>query len=164
MKQKKILISACLVGQNVRYNAEMLFLEHRIIRLWQSQNLLIPVCPEVEGGLPVPREPAEITDGNGNSVLKNLTRVISVSGKNVTDQFIDGAKKTLELALQHQVSMAILKERSPSCGHRQIYNGLFHGNTKTGMGVTAALLIKNGVVVFSEEELESAHRSWLKDG
>ena len=164
MKPNKILISACLVGQNVRYNAKELKFYHSVISNWQSQNLLIPVCPEIEGGLPIPREPAEIINGNGNSVLKNQAKVVTVSGKDITEIFISGAKKTLALALQHQVSIAILKERSPSCGHLQIYNGFFKGITRIGTGVTAALLERNGVSVFSEEELESAYCMWQHGG
>ncbi|MBT4285982.1 MAG: DUF523 domain-containing protein [Deltaproteobacteria bacterium] len=160
MPSKKILISACLLGQNVRYNAEMVAFKHSIIRWWQSQDLLIPVCPEVDGDLSVPRDPAEIEDGDGISVWKNQAKVVTVSGDDVSAQFKKGAEKALEITLKYQISMAILKERSPSCGHRRIYNGQFQGLTIEGMGVTAVLLEQHGIAVFSEEELESAQCFW----
>jgi len=160
MHSKKILISACLLGKNVRYNAEVVTFEHSMIRLWQSQDLLIPVCPEVEGDLSVPRDPAEIEDGDGNSVWESQAKVMTVSGDDVSAQFKKGAEKALEIALKHQISMAILKERSPSCGHRKIYNGQFQGLTIEGKGVTAVLLEQHGIAVFSEEELDSAHCFW----
>ncbi len=159
---KKILNSACLIGQDVRYNAKILDFEHSIIEKWKALGVLISVCPEVAGNLPIPRKPAEIQSGIGNTVWQNNAEVMTTSGELVTDQFKIGAEKALDLALKNQITMAILKERSPSCGHREIYNGNFEGTLIAGSGVTTALLEKNGIVVFSEEELEGAYQFWLK--
>lgn len=122
---------------------------------------VLPVCPEELGGLPTPRLPAEITNGDGSDVISGVARVISSRGDDFTRHFSRGAEKVKEMAKKHQVSLAILKERSPSCGVSQIYDGTFSGQTVPGCGVTTAGLRKAGVKVISEgdpllEEIVSA--------
>jgi uncharacterized protein YbbK (DUF523 family) len=146
-----ILISACLVGFDVKYDGSNNFNE--VISEWFATKKAIPVCPEVLGGLSTPRDPAEIVGGDGNDVLDGKAKVITKYGKDVTDAFLKGAHETLNIALETGATTVILKERSPSCGGTMIYGGEFNGQKKAGHGVTAALLKKNGIKVFSEENI-----------
>ena len=114
---------------------------------------LIPVCPEKLGGLPIPRPPAEIKNGQGRDVLAGKARVKNKSGKDVTVNFIKGAKEVLKIAKALEVKEAILKARSPSCGCDKIYDGTFTGKLTRGDGVTTALLKKNKIKVITEEDL-----------
>jgi len=116
----------------------------------------LPVCPEKLGGLPMPRPPAEIQGGDGRDVLEGRARVVNREGMDVTPAFTAGARATLELARRHGIRIAILKERSPSCGSTAIYDGSFSGQTRSGQGVTAALLRSHGVKVFNEETWKRA--------
>jgi len=136
-----VLVSACLLGLRCRYNAEPVANE-RVLAL-AKMHTLIPVCPEQLGGLPTPRPPAE----------RLGERVVSNDGTDVTSAFIKGAEETLLLARILGCKTAILKARSPSCGHGRIYDGSFSGTLIHGSGVTAELLAKNGIRVFSENEL-----------
>lgn len=140
---EKILVSSCLLGQPVRYDGRGHAILHPQLNLWQKQNRLIVFCPEVAGGLPTPRSPAEIIQG---SVVTNL-------GEDVTEQFQTGANIALELCKKNQVRLALLKESSPSCGRNTIYDGKHRGVKIEGLGLTTALLIKNGIQVFSEEQI-----------
>lgn len=143
-----LLVSSCLAGKACRYDGTSC-LQERIQQL-SEDNLAIMVCPEQIGGLPTPREPAEIVGGTGEDVLNGKAEVITKSGANVTKQFISGASKTLEIAKEINPSVIILKENSPSCGSSFIYDGSFAGMKKSGDGVTAALLKKEGFTVISE--------------
>src|SRR5699024_7245344 len=105
----------------------------------------------------VPRPAAEIVDGEGKDVLQNRARLKTEGGNDVTKAFLQGAQRTLEIAQKHHVVMAILKARSPSCGSSFIYDGSFRGIRRPGAGVTAALLQREGIEVFHEEELEDAY-------
>lgn len=136
-----ILISACLLGVNCRYDGGGKLI-HQIEKLKENHNL-IPVCPEIYGGLQTPREPAEIKDG----------KVINRKGEDVSENFIKGAYETLNLAKLYNCKYAILKERSPSCGFGQIYDGTFSGNLVKGNGIAAELLSKNGIEIIGESEL-----------
>jgi len=118
------------------------------IALWLEKELvmegeLLPVCPEVLGGLPIPRTPCEIRNG----------RVMTREGNDVTQQFYDGSKKTLEIAKAAGAKKAFLKQRSPSCGCGKIYDGSFSGTIIPSDGITAALLKQNGIAIFTEEDL-----------
>lgn len=142
----KILVSHCLVGGNVRYNSKIKTLKHPLLNLWKQQNRLISVCPEVAGGLSVPREPSEIQPNNN--------KIVTSSGLDVTKEFNFGAKLALNLALKHQVRFAILKESSPSCGSSNIYDGSFTDKKIAGQGITSKILTDGGIRVFSENNLE----------
>lgn len=143
------LISACLLGCECRYDGGHNRVEK--IEEWLRKGEAIPVCPEQLGGLPTPRCPAEIVGGDGFDVLDGHAKVITNEGKDVTEAFIHGARQTLHMAQTAGVHMAILKERSPSCGSTTIYNGMFSKEKRPGMGVTAALLSRHGISVASEE-------------
>ncbi len=156
----KILISACLTGERVRYDNRSFSITAPILLAWQREGLLVSVCPEVIGGLGIPRPPAEISGGSGKGVLQGKSRIINRAGDDVTPRFIRGAKQALSLAKSHQVSMAILKAKSPSCGSELVYDGSFTGRLVKGKGVTAALLEENAIPVFSEKELQKALVFW----
>lgn len=140
---ENILISACLIGCNTRYKGDSHILE-KLPQLMEKYNL-IPVCPEQLGGLSTPRDPSEIVNG----------RVLSCKGVDVTTQFNRGAKEALRLAELYNCSAAILKERSPSCGQGQIYDGTFTGTLTNGDGITAALLAKSGIRIIGESQIDS---------
>lgn len=149
----KILISACLIGQAVRYDATALKQDDELIKQWSEENRLIPICPEVSGGMSIPRAAAEIVGGNGNDVINGDAQVIDNLGNDVSHFFIKGAENALELCLTHNIKIAILTERSPSCGSQLIYNGEFNRTRVSGFGVTTALLNKNDIIVFNQHQL-----------
>lgn len=153
-QQSKILISACLVGHKVRYDGGHQRLAHSLISAWEQAGRLVPCCPEVLGGLPVPRPPAEICGGTGRDVIRGIAAVRTATDDDVTAAFVAGAQATLELAQAHEIRLAILCQRSPSCGSRQIYNGRFESTLIPGTGVTTALLNDYGISVFGPEEIE----------
>ncbi|MEE6449372.1 DUF523 domain-containing protein [Gottfriedia acidiceleris] len=145
-----ILVSSCLAGLEVRYNGTHC-LNNKISKLVE-ENKAITICPELLGGFSTPREPAEIIGGNGEDVLDGKAKVVDKSGKDVTLLYIRGAYATLEKAKEMKATVVVLKENSPSCGSSKIYNGDFIGKKIDGMGVTSALLTKNGFKVISEEK------------
>jgi len=149
-----IIVSACLLGQLVRYDGRIVPYENRYLTRWRREGRLISVCPEIFGGLPTPRPAAEIINGDGNAVLAGKAYIKDINGSDVTDYFIKGAMAVLRNALSFSVRTAILKENSPSCACHSVYDGSFSGVLKPGQGVTAALLQINGVAVFSEAECE----------
>lgn len=140
MEKPNILVSACLLGVHCRYNGQGA-LEPAVWGL-RERAVLIPVCPEILGGLATPREPAE----------RIRDRVKTISGYDVTDQYVRGAKETLALAELYGCRIAVLKERSPSCGSGMIYDGTHTGRRTAGDGVTAELLKSHGIAVFGETE------------
>lgn len=144
------LVSACLLGVNCRYDGGSY--NNEKLKELAKQGLVIPVCPEQLGGCGTPRPPCEICGGSGGDVLDGRCRVISERGEDKTDNFINGAIETLKLAEAFGAKKAILKSRSPSCGRGRIYDGTFSARTAAGNGVTAELLIRNGIEVFSEED------------
>jgi len=146
-----IMISACLAGVNCKYNGGNNATEH-FIKLVKNGNAIL-VCPEQLGGLSTPRSPSEIIGGNGVEVLKGKARVVTKEGKDVTDEFVKGAHETIKIAKLYGINKAILKARSPSCGVNAIYDGSFTSKQIEGDGVTAALLIQNGIEVLSEESI-----------
>ncbi len=155
MKTGKILISACLIGQKVRYDGRCNRIRRDIIAKWQQSGLLVPICPEVTGGLPTPRNPAELQPGKtASDILSGKGRILDNTGTDVTDQFVIGAKITLDLAIANNCRYGLMKEASPSCGCNYIHSGKFDGQTKIGKGITAALLQQNGIEIFSETGIE----------
>ncbi|MCX5468730.1 DUF523 domain-containing protein [Acinetobacter nematophilus] len=147
---KKYLISACLVGENVRYDAKNC-LQEKFKQLLNNQQAVV-ICPEVSGGLSIPRPAAEIVGGDGHAVLQGQTIVQDANGDDVSSAFIQGAEKALKLAQQYQVTHIILKANSPSCGSGMIYDGSFSGQKVQGKGVTTALLEQHGFIVMTENE------------
>ena len=138
-----ILISACLLGTSCRYDggSKPVLSVEALMGRYQ----LVPVCPEQLGGLPTPREPSE----------RQGDTVVTRSGADVTAQYRRGAEQALHLARVFGCKKAVLKERSPSCGAGEIYDGTFSGTLIPGDGVTAALLQANGIEVFGESEIEA---------
>lgn len=136
--KEKILVSACLLGQKVRYDGGDSMTD--ALLLLEERYDLIPMCPEVLGGLPVPRPPAEIL----------LGRVVTEAGRDVTENFREGARLVLDFCLEKGIRKAVLKSKSPSCGKGRIYDGSFTRTLADGDGVTAELLQRNGIEVYSE--------------
>ncbi|MCC7570243.1 DUF523 domain-containing protein [Candidatus Micrarchaeota archaeon] len=135
------LCSACLLGINCRYNGKTKP-SKKVLELAKKE-VLIPVCPEILGGLEIPRDPFE----------QKGDKVFSQDGEDFTKQFEIGAEKVLEIAKKYNIKEAILKQRSPSCGCGQIYDGTFSGKVIEGDGVTTKLLKKNKIKIITEEEL-----------
>lgn len=139
-----ILVSGCLVGLNCKYNGEN-NLDDRILKL-VKEGKAIPVCPEQWGGLRTPRNPAEIQIKDGER------KVITCEGEDVTREYYRGAEEVLELAKKLNIKEVIMQPRSPSCGKGMIYDGTFSKTKVEGNGITADLLIKNGIRVYMPEE------------
>ncbi len=151
----KILISACLLGRPVRYDGKGKPLHDPLIERWKGEGRLVGFCPEQAGGLPTPRPPAEIENGmNGEDVLAGRARVLELTGGDVTNAFVEGAKQAVAFAEQHNCRFALLIDGSPSCGTGFIYDGSFSGTRHPGFGVTAALMRRAGIEVFSDRELD----------
>ncbi|MFE8070304.1 DUF523 domain-containing protein [Marinobacteraceae bacterium S3BR75-40.1] len=151
---KRILISACLRGEAVRYDGRGALQEHPLLRQWEAEGRLVRICPEMAGGLPTPRPPAEVEGADGRRVLAGEARVITRDGEDVTGAFRAGAEAALELARRRNCVVAILTEKSPSCGSSETYDGSFQGRRVAGEGVTAALLRQHGIRVFNQHQLE----------
>lgn len=117
-----------------------------------AQGQALPCCPEVLGGLGVPHPPAEIVGGDGEDVLEGRARVVNLQGQDVTEEFLRGAQAALRLTRCWGIKRAVLKSHSPSCGTHHIYDGTFCGRLREGQGVTAALLRREGIEVWSEED------------
>ena len=137
----RILVSACLLGCACRYDGKSK--PHPAVAALCEKHTLIPVCPEIYGGLPTPRPASEIVGD----------RVLNGTGADVTAAYLHGAKEALRLAKQFGCTVAVLKAKSPSCGKGKVYDGSFTRTLTDGDGVTAALLMKNGIKVYTEEEL-----------
>ncbi|AZD57683.1 Uncharacterized protein YbbK [Pseudomonas chlororaphis subsp. aurantiaca] len=151
----KILVSRCLLGHRVRYDGGASGPFDQLAS-WQAEGRVVALCPEVAGGLPTPRAAAEIPGGQGGEVLDGLAQVITTEGEDVSAEFLSGARQALELVRKHGIRIAVLKANSPSCGNLLTYDGSFSGVKVSGEGVTAALLKRAGVQVFSELELTEA--------
>lgn len=152
----KILISACLIGENVKYDGGNNALHVKILEQWKQEGVLVPLCPEVLGGLNVPRPACEVIEGTN--------RVICKTGEDVSVAFAKGARESLKIAQEEGVCMAILKARSPSCGKDIIYDGTFTSTRVHDSGITCKLLHESGIAVFSEEELALAEAFWKQKG
>lgn len=137
----KILISACLLGTACRYDGRSK--SHPLAMTLAERHQLVPVCPEQLGGLPTPRTPSERRGGS----------VVTAEGIDVTEQYRRGAEETLRLCRLVGCEAAVLKERSPSCGAGEIYDGAFSGTLTAGWGVTAELLRQNGITVYGESRI-----------
>lgn len=152
-----VLVSSCLLGLPARYSGDQIACEHPVLQRWQAEGRIVAFCPEVAGGLPTPRPPAEVAEGKGGRlVLAGEARVIDKSGEDVTEPFVRGAKQAREIALARQMRIAILKEGSPSCGSSYSYDGTFSHQRLPLPGVTTAALEEAGVRVFSENQFDEA--------
>lgn len=140
--KEPLLISACLMGADCKYNGENNYCP--AVEALNDAYMLVPVCPERDGGLPIPRAPSE---RRGDRVINNL-------GGDVTEQFSAGARLALGVAKAFGCTKALLKENSPSCGCGTIYDGTFSGTLTEGDGVTAALLKENGIAVYGESDID----------
>lgn len=137
----KILISACLLGTACRYDGRRK--AHPLAAVLAKRHQLVPVCPEQLGGLPTPRTPSERRGGS----------VVTAEGADVTEQYRRGAEEALRLCRLFDCEAAVLKERSPSCGAGEIYDGTFSGTLTAGWGITAELLAQNGIAVYGESRI-----------
>jgi uncharacterized protein YbbK (DUF523 family) len=140
--KEKILVSACLLGINCKYSGGNNYNE-KVLEYIKDKEV-IPICPEIYGGLPTPRQASEIINN----------KVISKNGIDVTNEYQKGAEETLKIAKLLNVKKAILKAKSPSCGSNQIYDGTFSGIIIPGDGITAKLLKENGIEIMTEIDLD----------
>lgn len=142
--KEKLLISACLMGENVKYNGK-----NNLIDLTQLKERyeLVPFCPEVAGGLPTPRLPSEI-------VHRNPLQLLNIEGEDVTDAFLEGAEETKRVVKTEGIKKALLKANSPSCSSAFVYDGRFKGALIRGEGVTTTILREMGIEVFDEKSME----------
>jgi len=154
--QRKILISACLIGENVKYDGGNNALHVKLLEQWKKEGVFVPLCPEMLGGLSVPRRPCEVVEGTHC--------VVNKIGEDVSMAFEKGAQESLKIAKEAGVCMAILKARSPSCGKGVIYDGTFTHRLVDASGLACKLLQENGITVFSEEELPLAEAFWKQKG
>ncbi len=147
-----LIISACLAGEKCRYNGEGF--DYPALRKLVEEGKAISVCPEMLGGLPIPRDPNEIVGGNGFDVLDGKAQVVTNRGVQTTAAFIRGAAEVLAVVRKSGTRVAILKERSPSCGSTMIYDGTFKKRGISGCGCTAAVLLREGIKVYSEKNYD----------
>ena len=146
---RKILVSECLYGGRiVRYDGGDVTETNPIFLKWKEEGRLVPICPEVFGGLPVPRPDSQRV---GDKVLTG-------SGKDVTEEYTKGALEAVRLAKEHNVAFAIMKQDSPSCGSKYIYDVTFTGNKIKGQGLAVEYLRNAGFTVFGEEDIEEAKK------
>ena len=145
-EKKKFLVSACLLGDNCKYDGKNNYNER--LANFLSDKIVFKVCPEQLGGLSTPRSPSEIKNGS----------VYNKKGEDVSYFFTKGALETLKIAQENEISMAILKSNSPSCGNGEVYDGTFTGKLIPGDGITAHLLKMNGIEVYSEKDLDKLEK------
>lgn len=141
---KKILVSGCLYGWIVRYDGGDTSCEEPLFLKWKEEGRLVPVCSEILGGLTVPRSPCQ----------RNKDRIVNELGEDVTSEFTKGAEETVRIAKEQDVVCCIMKQRSPSCGSKVIYDGTFSGRRIPGQGIAVELLRNAGFPVFDETELD----------
>ena len=147
-KEIKVLISACLLGDNVKYSGGN-NLTPELVTLLEKYNVkIVKICPECFADLPIPRVPSEIIGD----------KVFSKDARDITEKFLSGAEKTYQIAKNKEIDFAILKERSPSCGSSYIYDGTFSGKVIQGQGFTAKKLNEENIIIFSEENLDEIEK------
>lgn len=150
--REPVLVSACLLGLPTRYDGTTKYNQAVLDWLARENLVPVPVCPEQLAGLPTPREQTRFRSGDGRAVIAGNGEVVTLSGKNMNERFLCGARTTLRIAQLTGCRRALLKERSPSCGVHQIHRG---SGIVAGTGITTALLLDAGIRVMSEEELTS---------
>lgn len=154
-----ILTSACLLGAPVRYDGQSKPLGDERLERWRANGQLISTCPECLGGLPTPRPAAQVERVDTQGVLSGGARVLTCDGVDVTEAFVLGAQRALARAREHGCRVALLKQRSPSCGSTHIYDA--SGAMVPGVGVTTLVLRQAGIEVFGEDQLDELER-WLE--
>ncbi|WP_129140600.1 DUF523 domain-containing protein [Modicisalibacter coralii] len=152
---QRLLISACLLGEPVRFDGGHKRLARERLETWRREGRCLVVCPECLGGLPVPRPAAEIVGGDGRDVLTGDAQVVDDRGRRYDTAFVDGAHKALQQAQQAGVRLALLKANSPSCGSGTIHDGQFSGGKRAGDGVFASLCRQAGIEVFDETRFDA---------
>lgn len=151
----RILVSACLMGQPVRYDGRAKTVHDQRIDHWRDQGRLVTICPEMAAGMPVPRAPAEIVPGGtAAQVLRGTSAVHDNTGLDVTEPFVAAANLAVRTATEHGCQLALLTDRSPSCGSQRIYGGAFDGALEAGRGLVAEALVAAGVEVYSEHQID----------
>lgn len=151
--KSKILVSACLMGFQVRYNGSEKAQLAGMLARWQRDNRLVIHCPELAAGLPVPRLPAEIVSAQGAEVMRGRAQIVESNGQDVTAHYQLAAWLALRAAQESGCDAALLTDGSPTCGSQFIYDGTFSGQQKPGSGVAAALLHEHGITVFSDRQV-----------
>ena len=151
-QQKPILVSACLLGLDCRYNGLCKKNSSVLNFLQEGHYTIIPICPEQLAGLPTPRPTTQFASGNGATILSGEGQLLSANRVRMNETFIKGANQVLAIARMNHCNLAIMKERSPSCGVHQIS---LNDQIVSGSGVTTALLKQNRISVFNEDEIES---------
>jgi uncharacterized protein YbbK (DUF523 family) len=149
----KILVSACLMGFQVRYNGQDKPLIAEVLARWQQEQRLVVHCPELAAGLATPRLPAELVGGGGQEALKGMANILESDGTDVSQQYLLAAWLALKTAQDSGCQLALMTDGSPTCGSQKIYDGSFQGVTQPGMGVAAALLRQHGIEVYAETKL-----------
>lgn len=153
---ERILVSACLLGQPVRYDGKGKPLLDPRIGKWRDEGRLVPFCPEVAAGMSIPRLPAEIANGRtGLDVMAGRGRVVDSDGADVTADFMIAAELALKTAREHGCRHALLIDGSPSCGSLSIYDGSFSGGRHAGSGVTATMLMQAGIKVYAPRDIDA---------
>ena len=143
---RKILVSSCLLGYKVRYDGKHSASGDELIQHWSDLGMIVPFCPEVAAGLPIPRPAVEI-------VSWQPLQLLDTQAVDYTEAFLKGAQMALQLAQRHNIDCVLLKSKSPSCGRDFIYDGKFQQQLVSGHGVTAKLLMQHDIKVFTELEL-----------
>lgn len=156
-KTMRLLISACLLGLNTRYDGHSTKDENLFKLLNSKEIFFLPLCAEQLGGLPTPREPAEIEKGyTAKDVLNGRARVFTKSGKDVTEEYLCGTRQVREMCKRFNITQAFLQERSPSCGFTVVYSGDFSGTLIPGRGILTQLLVDNHIKIIKDiKELET---------
>lgn len=149
----RILVSSCLLGKKCAYDGEDRY-DPDVASLSRYCEF-VAFCPELAGGLGCPRERHEISGGSSSDVLSGKARIISQNGIDHTHQFLTGALKTLDKAIQNDIKYAVLKSKSPSCGKYIVHSGDFDGRLKEGKGLTSELLAVNNISIYNEEEISA---------
>ncbi|MCE5300487.1 MAG: DUF523 domain-containing protein [Spirochaetia bacterium] len=147
-----ILVSACLAGVKCRYDGEHRLVEN--IRQLTTTGRAMPLCPEVLGGRPIPREPVEITGGTGVDVLDGRAKVVDKNGGDHTQEILDGVTEFIKAVKRMNVTAVIMKTKSPACGAGRVYDGTFTGLLIDGDGVLTAALKREGIKIYTEENRE----------
>lgn len=148
---EKIFISACLLGHRVRYNGKSVPTNNAILLKWKKEGRLLPLCPEISGGLPTPRPASEI-------INSDPLQILNIKGESMASPFLQGAKISLQLIQKYHIKIAILKDHSPSCGSTHIYDGSFTNTLIKGQGITTRFLRNHGVKVFTENTIQEANQ------